>query len=149
MTLSNILAEGEQAAAPGGIDPIMIILGIMVVFLVFMMLRNRKKAAAAQEEKKSKLVPGAEVMTTAGLFATVVSIDTEANRVVLEVSPGTTMTFDARAISQFVEEPAAVVADSPADAAAARGELNLSKDTDATDTPASDEDGPEGQQPRP
>lgn len=147
MTYSNILAEGEQASA-GGIDPIMIVLGIMVVFLVFMMLRNRKKATAAQEEKKNKLVPGAEIMTTAGLFATVVSVDAEANRVVLEVAPGTNMTFDARAISQFVEEPAPVVADSPADAAAARGELNLTKEADSTEAPARDEDGPEGQQPR-
>lgn len=146
MTFSTILAEGEQAAT-GGFNPMMIILVLMVVLMIFMMFRNKKKAAAAQEEKATKLVPGAEVMTTAGLFATVVSVDSEKNRVVLEVSPGNHQTYDARAISQFIEEPAPVVADSPADAAAARGELNLSKDTEP-ETPSSEDNGPEGQQPR-
>lgn len=109
--------------------------------MIFMMFRNRKKMATAQEERKSKMVPGVKVMTTAGIFGTVVSMDPEDNKVVVEVSPGNNMTFHSQAVNTVVEDAAKAPSDSPADAAAARGEL---------DAKSGDEDGEPGtEQPRP
>lgn len=124
MFFTTVLAADEQAAS-GGFNPMMIVLLLLVVLMVFMMFRNRKKAQQQQEQRKTQLVPGAKVMTTAGIFGTVRSVDVEANRVVLEVSPGQDLTFHVQAVNTFVEDPAepadAAPYDSPADAAAARG----------------------------
>jgi preprotein translocase subunit YajC len=119
VTYSTLLAAKEQT---GGFNPMMIVLLLLVVLMIFMMFRNRKKAQAQQEEKKTKLLPGAKVMTTAGIFGTVTNVDLDDNKVTLEVAPGQHMVFHAQAISTFVEESPASVgspADTAADAAAA------------------------------
>jgi preprotein translocase subunit YajC len=70
----------------------------------------RRKAQAALV---ASLAPGQRVMTTAGVFGTVVSIDAE--RVTLEVAPGVVIEMLAAAIAQVV--PAAVDAAAPVDLA--------------------------------
>lgn len=140
VNFSTLLAEGQAA---GGFDPMMIVLLLMVVLMVVFMFRNRKKMAAQQEQRKTQMVPGAQVMTTAGIFGSVVSIDAEDNKVVLEVAPGQTMTFHTQAIANVVSSPAAEVpADSPADAAAARGETPSTQS--AEDEGRDDEPGTDG-----
>lgn len=126
MTLSYVLAE--DAAQQQTFNPMMLVLLALFAVMIFMMFRNRKKATAAAEERKNQLVPGAEIMTTAGIYGRVLSVDTENNRLVLEVAPGNAITFDGRAVAQIVSSPAAIVADSPADAAAA-----LSSEADEAD----------------
>jgi preprotein translocase subunit YajC len=68
----------------------------------------RRKAQAALV---ASLAPGQRVMTTAGVFGTVVSIDAE--RVSVEISPGVVIEMLAAAIAQVV--PAAVGASEPRD----------------------------------
>lgn len=105
VTYSTLLAEGNDKAADG-FNPMMIVLLALVALMIFMMFRNRKKAQAQQEEKKTKLLPGAKVMTTAGIFGTVKYVDLDDNKVTLEVAPGQTMVFHAQAVSTFVDEQA-------------------------------------------
>jgi preprotein translocase subunit YajC len=83
-------------------------------FLIFSMFRRSKKAQQQQQELRSTLAPGVEVMTTMGLFGTIVSVDTEENKAVIELSPGTTATVHLQAIGKAVEPAAAA----PAEAAA-------------------------------
>lgn len=85
-----------------------LILILAFAFLIFMMFRGRKKAQKQQQELRSQLAPGSEVMTNFGLFGTVVSIDSEENKVVLEISPGTTATVHSQAVAKVV--PAAAPA---------------------------------------
>lgn len=112
VTYSTLLAADKEAA--GGFNPMMIVLLLLVVLMIFMMFRNRKKAQAQQEEKKTKLLPGAKVMTTAGIFGTVKYVDLDENKVTLETAPGQTMVFHAQAISTFVDDQPAEAA-SPAE----------------------------------
>ncbi|MDR2255873.1 MAG: preprotein translocase subunit YajC [Arthrobacter sp.] len=137
MTLSLLLAE--DAAQQQAFNPMMLVLLALFAVMIFMMFRNRKKATAAAEERKNQLVPGAEIMTTAGIYGTVSSIDTEQNRLVLEVSPGQLVTFDMRAVAQVVSSPKAVISDSPADAAAA-----LSAEADEAERAKREQDGENG-----
>jgi preprotein translocase subunit YajC len=105
----NVLA---QAAAGGAapFDPTMLIMLAAFGLLIFMMMRGRKKAAKAQEEIRSNLAVGAEVMTQFGLFGTIASIDTEENKIVLEVSPGSFVTVHSQVVAKVVPtaQPAAV-----------------------------------------
>jgi preprotein translocase subunit YajC len=80
------------------------------------MFRGRKKQRQQQEQMKSELRPGAQVMTQFGLFGTVVSIDEAENKVVLELSPGSTATVHTQAVARIMpdEDPDAAEAGTPA-----------------------------------
>ena len=61
---------------------------------------SRRKAQAALV---ASLAPGQRIMTTAGVFGTVVSIDAE--RVSVEIAPGVVIEMLAAAIAQVVPAP--------------------------------------------
>ncbi|RLP82542.1 preprotein translocase subunit YajC [Mycetocola lacteus] len=90
-------------------DFMTVIMLAVMALLIFFMFRNgqkRKRDLAALQEQ---VVPGAEVMTNGGIFGTIISIDDENNKVLLETSPGTILTVHRQIVSRVVptEEPAA------------------------------------------
>lgn len=118
-----VVAEGGAGQGPAlPFDPFLLIMLLVFGFLIFSMFRRSKKAQQQQQELRSSLEPGVEVMTTMGLFGTVVSVDTEENKAVIELSPGNTATVHLQAIGKAVEPAAAApteatgttVPDSPA-----------------------------------
>lgn len=98
-------------AAGGGFDIFNLILPLALAFLIFSMFRRQRKAKQEVTQMRSQLAPGAEVMTQFGLFGTIVSIDEENNKAVIELSPGNTATVHTQALSKVVtQEPAAAAA---------------------------------------
>lgn len=83
----------------GGGSNQLIFLLIMVALLVFMFSRTRKQQRA-QQQMQSSVAPGAEVMTTSGMFGTVVSVDGDV--VVLEIAPGLQTRWTRRAVARVV-----------------------------------------------
>lgn len=82
-------------------DPMTLIMLGLIAVLIFFMFRNGRKRRAQQEEMKNNMVPGAEVMLQSGIFATIESIDEEANRVT--VSSGTsTLVVHRNAVGQVI-----------------------------------------------
>ncbi|WGW13830.1 preprotein translocase subunit YajC [Saxibacter everestensis] len=71
--------------------------------LIFMMYNSRRKQKAQQQEMATKLGPGAEVMTTFGVFGTVISVNEETNEVLLESGPSTTLRIHKQAIGKITE----------------------------------------------
>lgn len=101
------------------------IVGLLPIFLILavfwlLILRPARSRQRAVVEVQSALAPGAEVITTAGLYARVVAI--EGDVVVLEVAPGVTNRYARQAVVRVVSpvEGADGVADS--DGAAPRSE---------------------------
>lgn len=81
------------------------VLGVLVIFMV----RNGRKRQKDALELQKRVVEGASVMTSFGVYATVKSIDEEENKVVLEISPKTTMTVARQAVVRVIDpvvEPA-------------------------------------------
>lgn len=72
--------------------------------LIFFMMNSRKKQRQQQEKLSSGLVIGARVMTTFGVFGTVVDVIEEENKVSIESGPGTILTVHRQAIGT-IEEP--------------------------------------------
>ena len=89
----------------------------VLILLAFYLLiirpaRNRSRAALALQER---LAPGVEVMTTSGMYGTIVEIDEDS--ISLEVAPGTTIRFAKAAVGQVRSpEPADAVAGDADDA---------------------------------
>lgn len=128
-----VLAQAA-AGAKAPFDPTMLIMLAAFGLLIFMMMRGRKKAAKAQEEIRSNLEPGAEVMTQFGLFGRIVSIDTDENKIVLEVSPGNNVTVHSQTVAKVVAtEAAAPAVEVPNDASSL-----TAAPVEPTETPAAD-----------
>ena len=85
----------------------------LAALLIFFLFNSRRKQKARAEEIKSGLVPGAKVMTTFGVFGTVLSIDEENNQVTIESGPGTVLRVHRQAIGQIENNQAAAPVDAP------------------------------------
>jgi len=80
---------------------------LVLAIPVFLLWNVSSRARRQQREIRSVqnvLTAGAEVMTGAGMYARVVSVDDE--RVVLETAPGQQSTWDRRAVVKVVTQPA-------------------------------------------
>ncbi len=70
----------------GGNYSSLIMIALMVVVFYFLLIRPQRKRQQEQAQMQNSLTPGTSIMTTTGLFATVVAID--ADDVILEIAPG-------------------------------------------------------------
>lgn len=64
-----------------------LIIGLAAYFLF---IRPRSQAARRQRENLQELVPGDEILTGAGIFGTV--LDVQSDRITIETAPGTRLT---------------------------------------------------------
>jgi len=85
-----VLAAGSGGSSGGGGSSFLSFLPLLLIIVVGYLLlirpaRNRQRKAM---ENRGAIAPGAEVTTTAGLLATVVSVDEDGDTVTLEVAPG-------------------------------------------------------------
>ncbi|MCG5218815.1 preprotein translocase subunit YajC [Streptosporangium sp. KLBMP 9127] len=73
---------------------------LLVVVFYFLLIRPQRKRQQEQVRMQSSLAPGTRVMTTTGLFATVVAVD--GDEVVLEIAPGVESRWTKAAIGRVV-----------------------------------------------
>ncbi len=111
-------------------DPITIIMLAVLALLIFFMFRNSRKRQRDLAEMAEKTAVGAKVMTSFGLFGTIVAIDEEENQVQVETSPGTVLTVHRQTIAKIVE-PHEVVTDDEAEAIE-EGEVDPGEPTETT-----------------
>ncbi|WP_214327381.1 preprotein translocase subunit YajC [Nonomuraea sediminis] len=99
---------------------------LLVVVFYFLLIRPQRKRQQEAAQMQNSLTPGARVMTTTGLFGTVVAVDNE--DVILEVAPGIETRWVKAAIGRVVTPGDEPVADEPADEDDAKDEAT---ETDA------------------
>jgi preprotein translocase subunit YajC len=84
-------------------DPFTLIMLAVLALLIFFMFRNGRKRQRDLQQLQEKMVPGAEVMTSFGLYGTLLSVDEENNTVLVETSPGATVKLHRQALSRVVD----------------------------------------------
>ena len=82
---------------------------LIVAVFYFLVIRPQRSKQRQQQSLVNALVPGQRVVTTAGMFATVVSV--EDGEVVLEQSPGVQARFVKQAVGRVVDDGTAALAD--------------------------------------
>ena len=87
----------------GGSPVILLLLLGMPVMLFFMMRSQRRKSSQQQSLQRSAGI-GAEIMTTAGIFGTIVDEDEDEGTITLEIAPGTQIKLIRGAIARVVSE---------------------------------------------
>ena len=80
------------------------------------------------------MAPGVEMMTNFGLFGKVLAIDEDENKILLEISPGTTATVHRQTVAKIIEPQEADVT-VPEDASS----LTLGLDKPEASTESADE----------
>ncbi|MET8142301.1 preprotein translocase subunit YajC [Sphaerisporangium sp. NPDC005288] len=105
---------------------------LLVVVFYFLLIRPQRKRAQEQAQMQSSVTPGTRVMTTTGLFGTVIAV--EDDDVILEVAPGVETRWTKAAIGRVlvpveeetvdngIVEPEPVTDVKPADAPEIRGD---------------------------
>lgn len=73
---------------------------LLVVVFYFLLIRPQRKRQQEAAQMQNSLTPGTRVMTTTGLFGTVVAVENE--DVVLEVAPGIETRWVKAAIGRVV-----------------------------------------------
>ena len=76
----------------------------VLAILVFFMFRNSRKRQREAAELQQKVQVGADVMTNFGVFGTILDIDEENNKVLLETSPGTVLTVHRQVVTRVIDD---------------------------------------------
>src|SRR3977135_935542 len=79
--------------------PLIVIVGAFYFFLI----RPQRNKQRQQQQMQKTLEPGTRVITTSGMYATVVEVNDDG--VVLEIVPGVEAQFVAQAIMRVLEDP--------------------------------------------
>jgi preprotein translocase subunit YajC len=103
---------------------------VILVAFYFLIIRPQRNRARQAAQLQAQLVPGVEIMTTAGMFGRVVEVLDDG--VVLEISPGVQVRFAKAAVGRIV------AAD---DAAADEADDSAAEVADATDDASHDQAG--------
>ncbi|MEO3870205.1 preprotein translocase subunit YajC [Nonomuraea sp. B12E4] len=103
---------------------------LLVVVFYFLLIRPQRKRQQEAVQMQNSLTPGARVMTTTGLFGTVVAVDNE--DVILEVAPGIETRWVKAAIGRVVT-PGDAASVEPAGQEAGLGEEGTKESEAAVD----------------
>ena len=88
---------------------------LLLILLVgyLLLVRPARTRQRQMAELQQQLRPGVEIVTTAGLYATVVSLDE--GTVTLESSPGVSARYDRRAVARVLTAVPSAAEQKPAD----------------------------------
>jgi preprotein translocase subunit YajC len=98
MLVAATVTENNGSSGIGSFLPL-----IIIVVLVFFVMSTQRRRQRAHRETLASLLPGTLVVTTAGLYATVVEVD--GDDVLLEVAPDVVCRFARAAIARVVSVP--------------------------------------------
>jgi preprotein translocase subunit YajC len=131
----HILLEAATKSSGSSLFLPIIIVALFGLFY-FVMIRPQRNRQRQAQQMQNEVVPGSRVRTTAGMYATVVSI--EDADVVLEVAPGVNVRYLRRAIMNVVPDDTGDIGD----IGSRDGQMNGSGPvTDKTDADEATEDG--------
>jgi preprotein translocase subunit YajC len=117
----------------------LVILAVLFIGMIMFNRRNRERSAQADRVRRENMRPGTEVMTTSGLYATVVSVNPADSSAVLSIAPGVEVKWTIAALRDVPELPPQY-----RDAVLSRDEANREDGTAPDGRPGSRPDETEG-----
>jgi preprotein translocase subunit YajC len=101
----QLLAQSSGGQSGGSSLAALALPVLMIVGFYFLLIRPQRNRQKAQQALVASIEVGDEVMTTGGIFGTVVAIDEDEGIVTVEIAPGTQIRMLRQGISQrFVED---------------------------------------------
>jgi preprotein translocase YajC subunit len=111
--MGNVILAAASSTSKSGSGQYLLLVAIIVLFglLYFVTIRPQRRRQQAAAQTQREIVPGTRVRTTAGMYATVTSVEDQ--DVVLEVAPGVEVRYLRRAIMDVVPDPSGMEVDDP------------------------------------
>jgi preprotein translocase subunit YajC len=108
--LIHVLAQSGGSSSQGGGSLAALALPLLLlVGFYFLLIRPQRNRQRAQQTLLAQLEVGDEVMTTGGMFGTIVDIDDEEGVLTVEIAPNTRVKMLRQGIAQrFVEDDGTV-----------------------------------------
>lgn len=107
----------------------LLLLALLMVAMIMFSRRNKQRMATADRLRRERITAGTDVMTTSGLYGTVVSVNPDGT-VLLSVAPGVEVRWTIaalREVSELPEEYREPIAGND-------GQVRLTKDSGAADS---------------
>lgn len=82
----------------------LILLALLLVAMIMFSRRNKQRMATADRLRRERITAGTDVMTTSGLYGTVVSVNPDGT-VLLSVAPGVEVRWTIAALREVSELP--------------------------------------------
>jgi preprotein translocase subunit YajC len=98
-----MISSLAQSTSQGG-NPLGFLILLLPVALLYFMFRSQKRRAVQQQSLQQAAHVGDEILTTSGIFGTIVDEDEDEGTVVVEIAPGTKITMVRAGISRRVTE---------------------------------------------
>lgn len=97
-------AGGAQGGNPPGLQNLIIMIGAIMFLFYFIILRPQKTEQRKHEELLNSVTKGDAVVTSAGIFGTVESVDSTKGIVTVAVAPKVSIKFARNAITQVTKK---------------------------------------------
>ena len=100
--MGSFTAVAAATSTKSGSSSYTFLLLIVLVFIgfYFLMIRPQRRRQQMAQQQQRTLTPGAQVRTTAGMYATVSAVD--GDDVILEVAPGVDVRYTRRAVLEVI-----------------------------------------------
>jgi len=96
---THILAANSS----GGSSALTLLFPVVIIAaFYFLLIRPQRNRQREQQKMQKSIEPGARILTTSGMYATVVEITDDG--LVLEIAPGVEAEFVSQAVMRVVEE---------------------------------------------
>ena len=109
--MGNVILAASSSKSGGGSYLFLVAIVVLFGLLYFVTIRPQRRRQQAAAQTQREIVPGTRVRTTAGMYATVTSVEDQ--DVVLEVAPGVEVRFLRRAIMDVVSDPGEMEVEDP------------------------------------
>jgi preprotein translocase subunit YajC len=111
--MGNVILAAASSTSKSGSGQYLFLVAIIVLFglLYFVTIRPQRRRQQAAAQTQRAIVPGTRVRTTAGMYATVTSVEDQ--DVVLEVAPGVEVRYLRRAIMDVVPDDTGMQVEDP------------------------------------
>ena len=101
---ADAAAKSAPAAGASGSPPMLLFLVVMMAGLYFIVLLPGQRAEKKRRLMIDSLKKNDRVLTAAGIYGTVVSVDAEGDKVIVRVDDSVKLTFSRAGIARVIEE---------------------------------------------
>ena len=109
--MGNVILAASSSKSGGGSYLFLVAIVVLFGLLYFVTIRPQRRRQQAAAQTQREIVPGTRVRTTAGMYATVTSVEDQ--DVVLEVAPGVEVRYLRRAIMDVVPDDTGMQVEDP------------------------------------
>jgi preprotein translocase subunit YajC len=95
----HLIAQSSTSSSP-----LSFLIFLLPLGLLFFLMRSQRKRVAQQTQVQHAAEVGDEILTTSGMFGTVIAIDDDDDTVTVEIAPGTRVKMVRSGIGRLLTE---------------------------------------------